>query len=104
MAQSKSFQEQLNQSELLVLVDFWAEWCGPCRMMNPVLKELATRQQGKLKVLKVNVDQNPRAAESYRIQGIPTMLLFERGKVVWRQSGAMPLPQLERALAPWLAN
>ncbi|MDX2305969.1 MAG: thioredoxin [Microscillaceae bacterium] len=95
----KSFQELIDTHETPVLVDFFAEWCGPCKVMSPVLEELAKEYQGKLKIVKVDVDKNPRLAEKYQIRGIPTMILFDKGKVNWKKSGAMPLPVLKKELS-----
>ena len=78
----KEFEEQVMKEQLPVLVDFWAPWCGPCRMIAPVLEELAADYHGKLKILKVNVDENPGLAERFEILGIPTMLLFKGGAQV----------------------
>ena len=85
--QTKSFDEFINSSEVPVLVDFWAEWCGPCHALNPIMKEVAKELKGQLKVIKVNVDQKPQIAARYQIQGIPTMILFKNGEPVWRTSG-----------------
>ncbi|MBT9547494.1 MAG: thioredoxin [Candidatus Sericytochromatia bacterium] len=98
-AQTKpSFESLLNESNVPVLVDFWAEWCGPCKMMNPVLKQVAEKYAGKLKIIKVNVDQNPAAAAHYGIQSIPTLMLFHKGKTLMELKGAMPFNQLQAQL------
>ncbi len=86
----KEFEEQVMKEQLPVLVDFWAPWCGPCRMIAPVLEELAAGYRGKLKILKVNVDENPGLAERFEILGIPTLLLFKGGARVESFVGVAP--------------
>ncbi len=88
------FEAQVLQSDLPVLVDFWAEWCGPCRMIGPIVDELASTYAGKVKVVKVNVDQNQRIAANYSIRGIPALLMFKDGKVEATQVGAVGKAQL----------
>ena len=88
-----SFQEVIN-SEKPVLVDFSAEWCGPCKMMAPELKRFAGLHKDEVRVLKVDVDKNRETASQFNIQGVPTLILFKQGKVLWRQSGAMNAQQL----------
>jgi thioredoxin 2 len=77
-----------------VLVDLWAPWCGPCRVVGPILEEVARERKGHLVVVKVNVDENPQTSTRYQVQGIPTMLLFQGGRLVDRVTGALPKPQL----------
>ncbi len=85
-----------------VLVDFSAEWCGPCKMMAPVLKELKTLMGDRLKIIKIDVDRNPAVATRYEIRGVPTLILFRNGQPVWRQSGVMPAGELARLLETYL--
>jgi len=85
-----NFEEQVVKSDKLVLVDFWAEWCGPCRMVAPILKELSEDYDGKIQVVKLDVDNNPESAGKYGIRNIPTVLFFKGGEVVDKQVGAVP--------------
>lgn len=86
--------KDLIQGEKAVLVDFYASWCGPCKMMQPILKELSSMMGDQVKIIKVDVEKNPRIAGDLRIQGVPTLVLFQKGKILWRQSGVVQAQQL----------
>lgn len=86
----KSFNDLIHQSEIPVLVDFWADWCGACKMMAPVIKEIASAYKGRLIAIKVNVDHKPDIAARYQISGIPTIMMFLKGKMLMRVNGALP--------------
>ena len=88
----------LIKSDLPVLVDLYATWCGPCKAMAPTLQQFAKKYEGRVKVVKVDVDRAPQVMQTYRIQGVPTLMLFQNGQIRWQQSGAMPLAQLEKAV------
>jgi thioredoxin 1 len=97
-----NFDTEVLQSQVPVLVDFWAEWCGPCKMLAPTVEALAREYAGKVKVAKVNVDENIATASRFRIQGIPTLLLFKGGQVREQLVGSQPKSVVEKALAKHL--
>lgn len=96
------FEESVLKSDLPFALDFWAPWCGPCRMMEPVLEEIAVEYAGKLVVGKLNVDENPKTATEHDILSIPTLLVFSGGQIVKKLVGAMPKKRLVEELAPWI--
>ena len=95
----RNFEQEVLRSEVPVLVDFWASWCPPCKMTEPVVEELAAAYDGRLKVGKLNVDRNPRTRERYRILGVPTFIVFQAGIVAGQRTGAQSRRQLEQMLA-----
>ena len=90
----ESFEEEVLQSERPVLIDYWAEWCGPCKIIAPVLDEIATEYSDRLKVVKLNIDDNPQTPPKYGIRGIPTLMVFKNGQVEATKVGAMSKSQL----------
>jgi len=97
-----AFEKTVMQAELPVIVDFWAPWCGPCKMVAPILDKLASEYAGKLLVAKVNTDEHQMYASQYGVQGIPTMLFVYGGKVVHRQVGALPEPMLRTLVTQFM--
>ncbi|MFT3975138.1 MAG: thioredoxin [Amaricoccus sp.] len=90
-----SFKDEVLEADVPVLVDFWAEWCGPCKMIGPALEELASEYDGRLKVAKVNVDDHPSVAAQYGVRGIPALFMFKGGEVVSNRTGAAPKASLK---------
>ena len=98
-----TFAEEVLNSEDTIMVDFWAEWCGPCRAVSPILDAIATEHSDKIKIVKLNVDDNPQIAMKYQITSIPAMKVFKGGEVVKTIIGAKPKPAIEHDLAEFLA-
>src|SRR5918993_995035 len=99
-----SWEKEVLQSQLPVLVDFWAEWCGPCRMVGPAVEQLSKTMDGKIKVAKLNVDENQEIAMKYGIKSIPSLLLFKEGKEIGRTIGAAPKETYQRFIEQTLSN
>ncbi|WP_166876759.1 MULTISPECIES: thioredoxin [unclassified Salinibacterium] len=98
-----TFEAEVLNSDKTVLVDFWAEWCGPCRMVSPILDQIAAEHSEKIQIVKLNVDENPATAMKYQITSIPAMKVYQGGNVVKTVIGAKPKPALEQDLAEYLA-
>ena len=96
-----SFSELIN-GEKPTFVDFSAEWCGPCKMMAPILAQLKSEVGDMVRIIKIDVDKNPQTASAYQIQSVPTLMLFKSGNVVWRQSGVVPTEQLKRTVLQFI--
>lgn len=94
----EKFNEMIN-GEQLTLVDFFATWCGPCKMMHPILEQLKEKMRDDIRILKVDVDKNEALSMQYRIQSVPTLMLFKKGEMLWRQSGAMSLNDLMQKIS-----
>ena len=90
--------QQLIRGDKPVLVDFSAEWCGPCKMMPPILKEVKNNMGDQVTIIKVDIDKSPQTAAAFKIQSVPTLVLFKQGEIKWRQSGVIPANQLEQVL------
>jgi len=91
----QNFIDEVIESKVPVLVDFWAEWCAPCRMIGPFLEQIAKEYEGKIKVIKFNVDECPKNAEEYKVVSIPTLIVFKDGKAIQTKTGALPLVQIK---------
>lgn len=102
-AQPKTFSELIS-SDQAILVDFFATWCGPCQMMQPILEDTARQLGDKIKIIKVDVDRNPVAASNFQVRGVPTLILFQKGKILWRQSGVVPAHQLVKVIEGHIAQ
>lgn len=99
----KKFKDVVNQSDELVLVDFYADWCAPCQTMNPVLDQVITELGGKVKLFKLNVDRNPQVSLQFGVRSIPHYILFKRGKILWRKGGYMTKRDLLQAMRAFVS-
>tara|TARA_Y100000766_G_C18679452_1_gene493998 strand:+ start:248 stop:568 length:321 start_codon:yes stop_codon:yes gene_type:complete len=90
-----NFDEEIKNSKIPILVDFWAEWCGPCKQIGPILEDIGEAKKDKLKILKLNIDENPQTPQKFGVRGIPTLMLFKDGKLVDTKVGSLPKSMLE---------
>lgn len=84
------------QGDLPVLVDMFATWCGPCKMLEPAIKQVAQNMKGTIRVLKIDIDKNPHVAKAYQVMGVPTLILFKKGRIIWRTSGVLPAHEIQK--------
>jgi len=103
MSKKKSFSDLLKNSQTPVLVDFYADWCGPCKTLSPIVQQVSSALHGRVKVIKVNVDKNQSASMKYGIRGVPTLILFREGNILWRQSGVMSKRDLQQTVERYLS-
>ena len=92
------------KGEKPVLVDFTAEWCGPCKMMKPVLQELHEKMGNDIRIIKVDIDRSPQASAFYNVNSVPTLILFQKGNILWRQSGVIPTPSLQKIINQFISK
>ena len=95
-----NFDDEIKNSQLPLLIDFWAEWCGPCKQIGPILEEIGEAKKDKLKIFKLNVDENPQTPQKFGVRGIPTLMLFKDGKLIDTKVGSLPKNMLESWLDP----
>jgi thioredoxin 1 len=102
MSKKKTFSDLIKNSQVPVLVDFYADWCGPCKTLSPIVQEVSSALHGRIKVIKVNVDKNQNASMKYGIKGVPTLILFRRDTILWRQSGVLSKRDLQQTVERYL--
>ena len=102
MLTADNFKEEVLEISGLILIDCYADWCGPCKMIKPVLEELKKKMGNKIIILKIDIDKNISLSSEYRIQSVPTLVLWKQGEIIWRQSGALSLNELEQVLSSYI--
>ena len=100
---TETFSDLIN-GDKPVLVDFTAEWCGPCKMMKPVLEELHQKMGNTIRIIKVDIDRSPQASAFYNVNSVPTLILFQKGNILWRQSGVIPAPSLQKIINQFISK